>query len=127
LIRTSEVNRGTLGVIFFDRDDFKKVNDYFGHRVGDEYLQQLTARIKSQLRAQDKLARFGGDEFAILIPLVRNRADLEEIVVRFESCLNQPIVLDGRELSVSASFGLAIYPKDGATRQELLEFADTSM
>jgi diguanylate cyclase (GGDEF)-like protein len=127
LIHTAEENGGALGVIYFDLDDFKSVNDSYGHAVGDAYLKQVAARIKSQLRGQDKLARFGGDEFTVLVPRVRDRAELEEIVARLEACLDQPMRLEGHELRSSASFGLAIYPEDGRSREELLQFADTAM
>jgi diguanylate cyclase (GGDEF)-like protein len=98
----------TVEMIYFDPDDFKRVNDSFGHRVGDEYLQLVATRIKGQLPSLDKLARLGGDEFAILVPLVRSRADLEEIIARLKSCLKRPMVLNGRTLRSSASFGRAL-------------------
>ena len=127
LIQFSEVSGGTFGLIYFDLDGFKRVNDSYGHRVGDEYLQQVALRIKSQLRSQDKLARLGGDEFAVLVPLVRNHSDLQEIIVRLQASLSDPIVIEGKTLPSSASFGLAVYPQDGTTRDELIDIADAAM
>ena len=127
LIQFSEVSGGTFGLIYFDLDGFKRVNDSYGHRVGDEYLQQVALRIKSQLRSQDKLARLGGDEFAVLVPLVPNRSDLQEIIVRLQASLREPIVIEGNALPSSASFGLAVYPQDGTTRDELIDIADAAM
>ena len=127
LINLAGAGGDSFGLIYFDLDGFKRVNDAFGHRVGDEYLQHVAQRIKAQLRSQDKLARLGGDEFAVLVPLMRSRNDLEEIVVRLEASLDEPIVLEGSPLQCSASFGLAIYPEDGSTRDELLDIADAAM
>jgi diguanylate cyclase (GGDEF)-like protein len=127
LTQTASANGGMLGVIYFDLDHFKQVNDSLGHRVGDEYLQQVATRIKSELRAQDKLARLGGDEFAILVPRVNSRSEIQEIIARLQKCLDKPIVVGGHVLRSSASFGMAIYPEDGGTREELLDIADTAM
>ncbi len=127
LIQLADVSGGTFGLIYFDLDGFKQVNDTHGHRVGDEYLQQVARRIKAQLRSQDKLARLGGDEFAILVPLVRNRSDLAEIIARLQASLLEPIVIEGNALHSSASFGLAVYPQDGASREELIDIADAAM
>jgi len=127
LIKLAQVSGGTFGLIYFDLDGFKSVNDSYGHRVGDEYLQQVARRIKTQLRTQDKLARLGGDEFAVLVPLVRNRSDLQEIIARLQACLQERVVVEGKPLRASASFGLAIYPQDGTTRDELIDVADAAM
>jgi diguanylate cyclase (GGDEF)-like protein len=127
LIQLAQVSGSTFGLIYFDLDGFKNVNDSYGHRVGDEYLQQVARRIKAQLRSQDKLARLGGDEFAVLVPLVRSRSDLEEIISRLKASLREPIDVEGRTLRSSASFGLAIYPQDGITRDELIDIADAAM
>jgi diguanylate cyclase (GGDEF)-like protein len=127
LIDLAQGSGDSFGLIYFDLDGFKRVNDAFGHRVGDEYLQQVAQRIKGQLRSQDKLARLGGDEFAVLVPLMRSRNDMQEIVMRLQASLTEPIVLEGSPLQCSASFGVAIYPEDGSTRDELLDIADAAM
>jgi diguanylate cyclase (GGDEF)-like protein len=114
-------------LIYFDLDGFKTINDTYGHRTGDEFLQKLAARIKSQLRSQDKLARLGGDEFAVLVPLLRGREDLNDIIVRLEASLGDSIEVEGRALRCSASFGTAIYPQDATRREQLLEIADAAM
>jgi diguanylate cyclase (GGDEF)-like protein len=127
MIDLADAGGAHFGLIFFDLDRFKKINDSFGHGVGDEYLKEVARRIKGQLRSQDRLARLGGDEFAVLVPSVNRRDDVEEIIVRLESSLANPILLDGQRLPVSASFGLAYYPDDGLTRKQLLEIADVAM
>ena len=78
-----------------DLDDFKQVNDMYGHHVGDLYLQEVSLRMKRQLRPGDMLARLGGDEFAVLVRCVRNRADVEEIAQRLERCFDAPFVRGG--------------------------------
>jgi diguanylate cyclase (GGDEF)-like protein len=116
-----------FGLIFIDLDKFKQVNDQYGHRIGDLYLQEVALRMKRQLRGQDMLARLGGDEFAILVPLVRSRAGGEEITHRLERCFDEPFVIEGCVLHGSASVGLAIYPEDGGTRDSLLSASDAAM
>ncbi len=118
---------GIFGLIYIDLDGFKQVNDLYGHHIGDLYLQEAARRMKQQLRSHDLLARLGGDEFAVLLPLVRNRAGVEEIALRLENCFNDPFILEEHNLQGSASFGIALYPEDGTARDSLLNAADTAM
>jgi diguanylate cyclase (GGDEF)-like protein len=103
------------------------VNDFYGHRIGDRYLQEAALRMKRQLRSDDQLARLGGDEFAVLVPTVRGRADVEEIALRLERCFDEPYAIEGNVLQGSASVGIALYPQDGATKDSLLNAADAAM
>jgi diguanylate cyclase (GGDEF)-like protein len=116
-----------FGLLYVDLNDFKQVNDNFGHRTGDLYLQQAASRMKRQLRPGDLLARLGGDEFAVLIQDVRNRATAEEVAQRLEHCFDQPFECEGAAVQGSASIGIAMYPADGATKDSLLSAADASM
>ena len=118
---------GILGLIYVDLNEFKKVNDDYGHHVGDLYLQEVATRMKRQLRAEDMLARLGGDEFAVLLPNVRNRAGVEEIALRLEHCLDAPFAAEGYVVHGSGSVGIALYPEDGAARDVLLSAADAAM
>ena len=127
LIEEARQNAATFGLIYVDLDDFKQVNDLYGHHIGDYFLQEVARRMKQQLRSRDLLARLGGDEFAILLPTVRNRAGVEEIALRLEHCFDNPFVLEGLTLHASASFGFALYPEDGTTGDRLLNAADTAM
>jgi diguanylate cyclase (GGDEF)-like protein len=116
-----------FGLIYIDLDNFKLVNDSYGHQTGDQYLQEVALRLKRQLRPHDKLARLGGDEFAALVPLVRSRAEVEEIAQRLERSFDEPFALEELVLTGSASVGIALYPENGATRDELLNVADAAM
>jgi diguanylate cyclase (GGDEF)-like protein len=116
-----------FGLIYIDLDNFKQVNDSYGHQAGDQYLHEVALRLKKQLRPHDKLARLGGDEFAALVPVVRSRTEANEIAQRLERCFGEPFTLEGLTLTGSASFGIALYPEDGTTRDDLLNAADAAM
>jgi diguanylate cyclase (GGDEF)-like protein len=120
-------NAGIFGLIYIDLDQFKLVNDLYGHRVGDMFLQEVALRMKRQLRSADMLARLGGDEFAVLVPVVRNRTEVQEIAQRLEHCFNEVFAMEGFEVRGSASVGIALYPEDGSTRDKLLNAADAAM
>jgi diguanylate cyclase (GGDEF)-like protein len=127
LIEEARRKASIFGLIYIDLDDFKQVNDVYGHQVGDLYLQEVAVRMKRQLRGNDTLARLGGDEFAALITVVRNRAGAEEIAHRLEHSLDEPFTVEGYVLHGSASVGIALYPEDGATKDSLLSAADAAM
>jgi diguanylate cyclase (GGDEF)-like protein len=127
LIEEARQNASVFGLIYIDLDKFKPINDRYGHHVGDLFLQQVALRMKQQLRSADMLARMGGDEFAVLLPMVRHRTRVEEIALRLEHCFKEPFSVDGKLLQGSASFGYSIYPEDGATKESLLAAADAAM
>ena len=127
LMQRAERNEGIFGLIYVDLDKFKQINDRYGHRTGDLYLQEVTHRMKLQLRTDDVLARIGGDEFIALVPILRSHADAEEIAMRLERCFDEPFELDGYTLLGSASVGLAVYPEDGTTKEGLQRSADAAM
>lgn len=118
---------GIFGLIYVDLDDFKQVNDVYGHHVGDLYLQEVTRRMKRQLRSGDLLARLGGDEFAVVIPAAHNRSDVQEVAQRLEDCFRESFRIGGHVLGGSASVGMAMYPEDGTTKDSLLSAADAAM
>jgi len=116
-----------FGLIYIDLDFFKQVNDQFGHRTGDVYLQRVTQRMKAQLRNGDMLARIGGDEFVALTAVLRSREDAEEIADRIRHCFDEPFEIEGAIIRGSASVGLAIYPRDGSSKEALQRAADVAM
>jgi diguanylate cyclase (GGDEF)-like protein len=126
-IEVARSNAHIFGLIYIDLDEFKQVNDIYGHKVGDLFLQEVAVRMKRQLRAHDMLARLGGDEFAVLLAVVRSRADVEEVALRLEHSLDEPFVADGYTMHGAASVGIAIYPEDATTKDGLLSSADAAM
>jgi diguanylate cyclase (GGDEF)-like protein len=120
-------NGSIFGLIYIDLDEFKQVNDKFGHHVGDQYIQQAALRMKRQLRPEDMLSRLGGDEFAVLVPVVQSRADVEEIALRLECCFDDPFTVEGFTVRGSASVGISLFPEDATTKDALLDTADTAM
>jgi diguanylate cyclase (GGDEF)-like protein len=126
-IERAREDASMFGLIYIDLNDFKQVNDVYGHRVGDYYLQEAATRMKHQLREDDMLARLGGDEFAVLVSRVHNRGQVDEVARRLERSFEAPFAFDGYVIHGSASIGLAIYPADGTTRESLLSAADAAM
>ncbi len=118
---------GIRGLIYLDLDEFKQVNDTYGHHFGDLYLREVAARMKRQIRPTDFLARLGGDEFAVVVTGARTRSDVEEIASRLEHCFDQPFDVEEHSLNGSASFGIAYCPEDGVTMENLLKAADAAM
>ncbi|MGH1363999.1 MAG: EAL domain-containing protein [Calditrichia bacterium] len=116
-----------LGVIFVDLDGFKEINDTLGHDVGDLMLKHVTQQLTSTVRASDTVARFGGDEFIIIVNQLCEEKFLNRIIEQLQAKLARPVELDGHTCSVSASIGISIYPFDGAESEELIKNADTAM
>ena len=123
----SKRNETELAVMFVDLDRFKLVNDTLGHIKGDELLQQVAGRLKESLRRGDTLARLGGDEFTIFLPELQTREDAQVVAEKFLECLQQAFFLDGHEVYISASIGIAVYPTDGDSMDDLLRHADIAM
>jgi diguanylate cyclase (GGDEF)-like protein/PAS domain S-box-containing protein len=120
-----------LAVLFIDLDHFKRVNDSLGHLVGDALLRTVTERIRASLRATDVVARFGGDEFMALLPGLaaapRHRHDAEEVARKLLVSIEAPVQAEGRPISVTPSVGIALYPGDGETADDLIQHADSAM
>ncbi|MGB6725870.1 MAG: GGDEF domain-containing protein [Terracidiphilus sp.] len=127
LVEEARQNASMFGLIYIDLDGFKQINDLYGHQVGDRYLQEVALRMQRQFRSHDMLARLGGDEFAALVPVVRNRAEVEEIARRIQRSFDEPVVIERNSIKGSASVGIAIYPEDGNSKDSLLGTADAAM
>jgi diguanylate cyclase (GGDEF)-like protein/PAS domain S-box-containing protein len=118
---------GRLGVVFLDLDGFKHINDSLGHPIGDSVLTEIARRLQQRLRSEDTLARLGGDEFLLVLEDLAAPADAANIARKLLDALQLPLALDGRELFVTASIGIAMYPDDGSSWSELIRNADTAM
>lgn len=123
----AERHRGSLALLFIDLDDFKLVNDRLGHAMGDLLLQQLAGRLVACVRGEDTVARFGGDEFLMILQGIKDTEDAEEAARRVLGNLDRPFLLKGQEVSVSASVGITIYPQDGKQPDVLIKNADLAM
>lgn len=116
-----------ISVIYLDVDNLKYVNDSLGHNEGDELLKGVAERIVSVVRSSDKVARLGGDEFAIICESGPNCEPMASIMERLIQSIATPIMLAGREVVTTASVGIASYPADGQTPEDLLNNADVAM
>ena len=115
-----------VAVLLLDLDDFKEVNDTFGHRIGDAALQQVVARLSSRMRAADTLARTGGDEFTV-VSEVTTPQGAQTLVSALESALVIPLKVEGKLVRTGISIGYALYPEDGTDPVELCAAADKAM
>jgi diguanylate cyclase (GGDEF)-like protein/PAS domain S-box-containing protein len=126
-ITQAERNKQHIAVMFLDLDRFKWVNDTLGHSMGDRLLQSVSQRLEKCLRKGDTLARFGGDEFALILPQVQRREDAAIIAEKILNEFKAPFQVDDHELYVSASIGIAIYPEAGSSMEMLVRSADMAM
>ncbi|MDC0602684.1 EAL domain-containing protein [Aliiglaciecola sp.] len=120
-------HRSKMGVFFIDLDRFKQVNDSLGHKAGDELLKVVAQRLTNLLRQDDTVARLGGDEFVVMVEEVKHPDRLSVLAQQLIDVLEAPIQLGNQTVSVSSSIGIAIYPGDAATSEELLRNADLAM
>jgi diguanylate cyclase (GGDEF)-like protein len=120
-------SRTVLGLMFIDLDQFKTVNDTFGHSAGDSVLREGAARIKSFTREVDTLARYGGDEFVLVFEALENQAAAETVGRRILDGFKMGFQFESGRIELSASIGIAIFPGHGRTPSELFEAADRAM
>ncbi|MGN6579916.1 MAG: putative bifunctional diguanylate cyclase/phosphodiesterase [Bordetella sp.] len=126
MLEKAQRGGGRFALMFLDIDDFKTVNDSRGHHVGDQLLIAVSRCICDKLRAQDTVARVGGDEF-VLLTEIRDPDDAATVAQKLISAISQSIMVVGHELHVTASIGIAVYPFDGTTQHDLMIHADTAM
>ncbi len=127
LIISSHRRSEKFAVLYLDLDDFKNINDSFGHEAGDKLLIEVANRLRNLLRESDFASRLGGDEFCMLINDIKDKRSAKNVAQRCLELLTQPFILAGREIIPHASIGIAIYPQDGSDASVLIKAADTAM
>ena len=126
LVQAKRHNRG-LAVLFIDIDNFKSINDSYGHDLGDQVLMMVANRLQSYVRGEDMVSRWGGDEFVCLLLEVKQETDVTRLAEKVINRIAEAFEFNGTVLSIGASIGVAIYPADGDTADILFKNADTAM
>jgi diguanylate cyclase (GGDEF)-like protein len=116
-----------VGVMLIDLDRFKEINDSLGHSAGDLVLKEVALRIRGALRDSDTIARLGGDEFCVVLEDFEGRDKVAITAAKLRQALEEPVVTEGREMLAAASIGLAVYPEDGQSIEDLIKHADIAM
>jgi len=116
-----------VAVLFLDLDRFKYINDAFGHGIGDRLLQAVSERLSFCMRPGDTVSRQGGDEFTLLMPGIASPQEVEERAQRIYSSFQCPFTVDGQEIHITLSMGIALYPHDGDNAVDLMKHVDTAM
>jgi diguanylate cyclase (GGDEF)-like protein len=126
-LRESSRYQRRLAVFFIDLDRFKNINDTLGHEAGDLLLQEVAERLKACLRASDTVARLGGDEFVVVLPNGNEPEQLAGVAHKILAAVARPILLQDKELRITASIGISAYPEDGLDERALMKNADIAM
>jgi diguanylate cyclase (GGDEF)-like protein len=127
VLATAEQTEKMLAVLFIDLDRFKLVNDTLGHAIGDLLLQLVVERLTSCLRSGDLIARWGGDEFTLLLPKISAAEDASMIAQRILKSLNPGFNVEGHHIHITSSIGIAVYPQDGQDAETLIKNADAAL
>jgi diguanylate cyclase (GGDEF)-like protein len=120
-------NQESVAVIFLDLDRFKTINDNLGHTLGDRLLQNVALRLKESVRAGDVVARWGGDEFTLLLPRIKEVEEVIHVAQRILLSLRQVFLIDGQELYISGSIGIALFNENSPDAETLIRHADTAL
>ncbi|MDX8399957.1 MAG: diguanylate cyclase [Gallionellaceae bacterium] len=126
-LSTSKRDKTRMALMFLDLDKFKPINDEYGHHVGDLLLQEAAKRMQDCVRESDTVARIGGDEFVVLLPIIESQQDALLVAEKIRTALNQPFVIVGHSLNISSSTGIAIYPEHGINENTLFKNVDSAM
>lgn len=127
VLSRAQREKSRFALLYMDLDHFKDVNDGFGHQVGDELLILAAHRIKAQVREADTVCRLGGDEFTVILEDIHKSTDASLVAKKIIEALREPFIINEREIYIGSSVGIALYPYDGATIQELVKNADAAM
>lgn len=126
-IKQAKRHNNKIAVLFIDLDNFKPINDNFGHQVGDNVLKVIAHRFQKILRQVDTVSRFGGDEFIIIFNSIKQQNDITDVLKKLIKTINKPIIIGSDELKVTSSIGISVYPDDGLETDVLLKHADSAM
>jgi diguanylate cyclase (GGDEF)-like protein len=127
MLRRARRNHTEVAVLFIDLDDFKPVNDDFGHDVGDLLLREVAGRLRRLFRDEDTVSRLGGDEFVVAMHTEPNSGLSQNAAGKIVASLSEPFQVAGRSLTISCSVGIARFPDDGDTADSLIQYADHAM
>lgn len=127
IIATARRRQAMIGILFIDLDNFKTVNDSLGHSAGDALLRLVATRIEGALRSVDVVSRLGGDEFLVVLPDLESEQAPVAVAEKLLAVVSDPVVLEGRSLSVTPSIGIAVFPRDGNGADTLINNADAAM
>ncbi len=116
-----------LALLFMDLNEFKAINDNYGHHIGDAVLQEVAGILQSVLRSEDIVVRAGGDEFMALLTGVASKQDVHTVVLKIKEALLQPMLIEGYSIGLQVSVGISMYPDDARSLQELTKMADAAM
>ncbi len=116
-----------FALLYFDLDEFKRINDTLGHDAGDELLKEVAKRLTSRLREEDTIARLGGDEFAVILSGIKDRQQASMIASNLQQAFNEPVKLGNHDVAISASIGITVAPEDASEEELLLKHADLAM
>ena len=127
LTSIADRNNKKIALIFIDLDNFKFINDTFGHEMGDKLLIEIANRLKHSIRKSDIASRIGGDEFILVLNNINSKQEVEKKIEEIMNILTKPIIIDDNKLEVTFSAGIAVYPDDTTDISKLLQFADIAM
>ncbi|EKD71269.1 MAG: diguanylate cyclase/phosphodiesterase with PAS/PAC sensor(s) [uncultured bacterium] len=126
-IHKAQKENKMIGILFLDIDGFKRINDTLGHEYGDILLLSTSTRLKECLRKSDTIARFGGDEFMLMLESITNIEEISVIAEKIINAMSKPFLINKQEFVITASIGISVYPKDGVDKDILLKNADLAM
>ncbi len=127
IIATAQLKESTFCILYFDLNNFKEINDNYGHHCGDIVLREFAKRLRKLNRSTDIIGRLGGDEFCMIIPGLNDKDVIKKKITEFYDSLAKPLPLENTQYQISTSIGYAIYPKDGRSYEALIQVADDKM